>query len=157
MDAGEIRRLVRKSPLLTRAFRGVYPHGTFPVMQPSWGGFVMNTSKTLPGEHWVACFVPAKTTDRSNDVTLFFDSRGKSPRHWGMNFVGRLMLYNDFAVQPKDSVLCGLYSLLFLYMKATGCSMGDVMDLFLHSPHSLQANEELVLNFAKKLDDEQLE
>ncbi len=129
MDAGEICRLVRKSPLLAQAFRGVYPRGTLPVMQPAWGGFLMNTSRSLPGEHWIAIFVPRKTANAPTDVTLFFDSRGKSPSHWGMDFDGRLVLYNDMAVQPKESVLCGLYSLLFLYLKATGCSMGDVVDL----------------------------
>ncbi len=153
MDAGEIRRLAGKSPLLSGAFRGVYPKGTFPDMHPAWGGFLMNTRKSLPGEHWIAVYV---SPEADSDVALFFDSHGKSPRHWGMDFAGRLMLYNDFTVQPKDSVLCGLYSLLFVYLKATGCSMGDVVDLFLHAPDNLQANEEIVLDFADKLNAEQL-
>ena len=73
-----------------------------------------------------------------------------------MDFTNRPMLFNDSAVQPRKSILCGLYSLLFLYLKAAGCSMQDVVDLFQHERSSLEDNEKIVLDFASRLDAEQL-
>ncbi len=153
MDAAEIRRLVSKSKMLSHVFRGVYPKMTFPLrVDPPWGAVLMNTrERGSLGEHWVCYFTPEK----DEELTIFFDPRGKSPEEWNMKFRGQLMLYNDVPVQPRGSIFCGLYCLLFVYMKARGCSLWDILDIFHHE--QLESNERIVLNFASKLNTEQLE
>ena len=147
MDAEEIRQYVECSSVLKETFRGVYPNFTYPV-ELSWGSYIINSEPDMPGRHWLAAY-KCKTDDVSNKVLLFFDSFGKSPAEWHMDFAGDEVLYNDIRVQPADSELCAMYCIYFIYLKNMNFTMSDIIDSFYKKNNEL--NDMMMLNFAAEL------
>lgn len=142
MDAEDIRRYVELSSTLKTGFRGVYPNYAYPV-ELSCGSYIINSQGGLPGGHWLAVH-----KSRSEDLLLFFDSYGKSPREWDMEFEGYQVLYNDRCVQPAGSKLCALYCLYFILLKNKQLTMADIVQSF-HVDK--QDNDIMMISFAARL------
>lgn len=142
MEAREILNLVDSSELLRRNFKGIYPNHAYPE-NLECGSYILNSERAgSAGGHWLAVH---KSTEL--DLVLFFDSLGRSPKAWLMDFPGQVVLFNDIRIQPEGSNLCGLYSLYFIYLKHSNWSMLDIIDTFKREKN----NDIMMLNFAAEL------
>jgi hypothetical protein len=77
----------------------------------------------------------------TRDGTIeMMDSLGKPPTHYDfdVNYA-----YYSRAVQPTNSLLCGLYVLYYLYWRTRGVSMHDILSTLKH-PHK---NDAIVARF----------
>jgi len=149
MDASQIRLLAARSDVIKQTFMGVFPkdglasrfHGEIPK-----GSYVLNSDISgSSGRHWLGLY---KATAGGN-LLLFFDSFGRAPSHYGMSFPGHLTLYNDVAVQPRESISCGIYVLFFIYRKNLGDSLAEIISAF--DWEHLFKNERTVNDFVTEL------
>jgi hypothetical protein len=100
--------------------------------------FVCNTDPIdEKGTHWVAYWF------RNSHECEFYDSFGRRPEDYDdrlRDFVDRnalLCLYNNVQVQPDSTTTCGLHVLFYLYCRAKGIPMTEVIR---------QTSESLVLD-----------
>ena len=105
--------------------------------------FVSNTQpSSKPGEHWVAFFLS------SSDSVEFFDSYGLAPSVYG--FFIKPSARNSFTIQQLDSNVCAHYCIFYLYHRARGKSMYQIVSSF--SRDDLVWNDLSVSRFVTKLD-----
>jgi hypothetical protein len=96
--------------------------------------------KTHKGLHWVAFFFKNKHSIE------FWDSYGKSPKHY--NFIFKIRQSNKMILQSYNSDVCGLYCIMFLSLRANGVSFLKIKKMFSKNTFS---NDCIVLTYFKKL------
>ena len=136
MDTNQLRRLL--APV--HGFKGVYSRDTLPKQVTYPCALICNTDQASgPGEHWVAMYID------SLGYGEYFDSYGILPLHKGMtNFMNHVCTYwkyNTQKLQGKNSRVCGHYCIVYLWCKAHGHSMDDMVKLY--GPN-LKQNDDLV-------------
>ena len=67
----------------------------------------------MGGSHWVAFFREANSY-----VMEFFDSFGYPPSFYGFHLQENTRVFNHYHLQSNESVLCGEYSLIFLFLRS---------------------------------------
>lgn len=146
MDAEQILSLVRESDLLQKTFRGVFRRDGLLFLGeniPS-GSYILNSTDTLPGEHWLAM----SKTSAELPLCVFFDSMGRPPSFYGITIAGHSIVYNERQVQPAGTATCALYCLYFLHQKCMGANMAEILGSF-HNDRT--QNEDFVEDFARLL------
>ena len=156
MDGQQIRSLARESSLLDAEFRGVFRRDeleTFCEQLPNFpsGGYLINTSQIMPGEHWVCLYKSAESVP----LCVFFDPMGYPPSFYDIKLpLNQSIVFNDRQLQPVGTMTCGLYCLFFLHRKASGATLVQIVDSF--DPVRLFRNEDIVFDFASALADGKL-
>nr|DAC81397.1 TPA_asm: adenain [Pimephales minnow adintovirus] len=121
------------------------PVRTLPTMA------IVNTDPAgLPGEHWLAVYLPEQ------GPACFFDSFGNPPNSPRFpttieHFLATnhpQVLYSDRRVQDYSSNTCGQHCLFFLYHLAKGCDYDRVMKLY---SEDYIKNDKMVSRFVKRL------
>lgn len=115
MLSPEIVEFFKSFPELNRFFLGVFSIDTLPRKIALNHFLICNTDTSNgSGIHWFALF---RSTKRNLEC---FDSLGvtneKQEILRGINFVGvKKLKFNESQIQPDDSILCGQYSIYFLF------------------------------------------
>ena len=119
-------------------FRGVFACNMLPkgIVYNRPAGYVVNTDpSTLPGEHWVAIYLPLHGPGE------YFDSFGQPPINREIvNFLDKNSpsgwIYNTVQIQEavSTSTVCGNYTILFLLSKLTRMSLCDFQLLYKRQP-----------------------
>lgn len=130
MQNHQIMDVVRRLPELQRIFRGVYASDTLPVHVGRFpSAYVSNTDPINDeGSHWVAFWFQSPTESE------FYDSFGKLPEDYSTQlreFIDRnalTCLYNNIQVQPRFTSTCGYHVLFYLYYRAKGYSMKNILN-----------------------------
>lgn len=147
MEGSEINELMNASDVLREYNCGVYAKDQLPAGLPLGGAYVVNSQNSeLPGRHWLSFWRnPAMNTN----VVESWDSLGRPPSHYGIHLSGDMVvLYNNRRIQSDQSGTCGLHAVFFLYYKATGASMEQILDVFSEDKVD---NDGIVTRFAERL------
>lgn len=91
---------------------------------------IVNTQPaSLPGEHWVAFYRPARTFHIE-----FFDSYGQPPERYGFSVdlsspqVSNI-IFSNFPLQGYGSSVCGHYCLLFIFFRSKLDSLASAIKI----------------------------
>lgn len=130
MNSYQLEAILSNDKYARTYFRGVKARDQFvkeTLMSPAC--YVVNTDKSnQPGAHWLAIWID------SNDAVVYFDSYGLPPFY--LDVSSKLLSYssdlnhNQHLLQSETTVVCGHYCVLFLLMRARGCSFEKTIDVF---------------------------
>ena len=119
----QLKRWMRK----LRNFRGVFALDEMPHLLSGEHNLIVNLdTRNLPGSHWVAIHI-------QHANAYYFDSQHLSEPHpmlyhHLLKYCNVKQIYTwRFAVQPKNSKLCGPHCVYFLYHGMPACSERDVI------------------------------
>jgi len=123
---------------------GIYAIDTLPVVVKYPAALIINLSVSRSGgSHWVCVYI-----NRHGDG-YYFDSLGNPAPRPILKFLRRnckSFRVNTTKYQADQSVLCGLFCIVFLYFKARN---QNVLSKF-HT-RNLKQNDRLVLEYVKKI------
>ena len=133
MNAGELRRVIASDLYLSQKVTGIYAVNTLPDtgLQASHGIIANIDEWGSAGTHWIAMF-----RDPRGGQGEFFDSFGRRPEYYDIRFKNFLTLncasitYNTMSLQDKYSPTCALYVLYYLFRRARGQCMSDILSCF---------------------------
>lgn len=151
----ELLRIISRDKTLSNIFIDVFPVNELPTLHYASNKplcLIVNTdASNLNGKHWIALYI-----DKDN-VGEVFDSFGQRPpsyvQRW-MNLNTRFWYYTSLPVQSMYSSFCGLFCIYYLYHKARGKSLANILSDF--HPNNLPLNDYVVHNFIVKLYDQTL-
>lgn len=126
MDTKEIQICLKKiNPAMQF---NVFPANRIPVRVSLPFFLVSNLDPdTKPGSHWVAIHID------KNGMGEYFDSFGRKPtKHLEafLNVNTKKWFYNNEVIQNYFSSLCGMYCLIFLYLRNKGIRMSNFVEMF---------------------------
>ena len=118
-------------------FLGVYAADRIPRLDEKQEHYpcalIANTDpSTESGEHWIAYYLSSP-----NSPIEFFDSYGLEP-----NFYPNLpkftspLVHNSASLQSLNSLVCGHYCLLFIYLRSRNKSIAKIVRFILSNSHS---------------------
>ncbi len=114
------------------------------------GMYIVNTDYSWnEGKHWVAFNFP------SHGPCEFFDSLGREPEYYHLEFENILMLNGPeylallTPIQADDSTLCGQYCIYYTLSRVGGLSMPDIMSTF--TENDTRGNDVKMNTFINKL------
>ena len=119
-----LKYLLRNSKV---TFLGVFASDRIPLLSAISAFtpccYVANTEQTgWGGAHWVGFYYPTP------DKLEFFDSFAKLPKEYGYDFPKTIQIqHNKIQVQGRRSTVCGQLSIYFLYHRAQGFPMNDII------------------------------
>jgi Adenovirus endoprotease len=119
MDTVEIDFLMKNNRFTKPFFRGVYSCDKLPkkIFKKTPFCIVVNTDPSyMPGTHWLAFWI-----ERNPKCIEMLDSFGVAPNPRFYSFLRKYsnrVMYSNIQFQSDTSMVCGLYCLLFLYLKA---------------------------------------
>jgi len=133
MNNRQIHTILTSNALTRNCFEGVYALEEIKgkVIKNN-SGIIVNLSKsTEPGTHWVSIFKPFK------GPTEYFDSFALGPwiKQEIIDFLPELFLYNGKRLQSEISTACGQYCIYFIFKRARGYSMREILSEFDTSSH----------------------
>ena len=134
-----------------KTFLDVYPCDLLPrnliTKRPT--GIVVNTHPhTMPGEHWLALYLPAKGPGE------FFDSYGVDPDNpripetitaflWRQ---GKEIIFQKRQLQNPSAVTCGYHCVFFLQNRTKGLPFDQILKLY---SEDATKNDRMVVEFVK--------
>lgn len=95
---------------------------------------------TKPGSHWVAIYIDSK------GIGEYFDSFGRKPTGSHEVFLKtncKKWIYNNIVLQNYFSSYCGIYCLVYIYLKFNHVSMSQFIRMFCNNT---LYNDQLVHN-----------
>lgn len=121
-------------------YLGTFAMDQIPVTQLRPAYMVINTHPAnRRGQHWIAMVLG------HNDVIEYFDSFGMLPPRGGirsyLNENSREWLFSDKTLQHPQSVSCGPFCCVFLYLRSRRCTFREFLNQF---GDDLEANEDTV-------------
>lgn len=140
MDTTELKICLGQYGFLEKQSIGVFPADQLPKITRLPSSFIANTDdSTRDGQHWVAFHI-------SDDKKLeYFDSYGMKPNNkYFETFIKkfRKQICNKQRLQGPLSTTCGQYALAFLFHRAQGLSLDEIVGKF--SKNDLHENDHLV-------------
>ncbi len=147
MNTQQIKRALERDPKTAKKFCGVFPADQLPKSLSTFPcGFVANTDpSTKPGTHWVVFYFPTYNPGE------FFDSYGQTPEHYNESFKTYFELYewkrNTRKLQSSWTDVCGHYCIFYLYQRACGYSMNNIVNMF---GNNTELNDRKVSCYVKK-------
>lgn len=128
MDSLDIAKCLKKSARLKYTY-GVFPCDKLPIKIKKPALVVANTHPSFkPGEHWVAFHFD------ENGKGEYFDSYGSRPiNKYFKQFLNRNCIkyvFNKQRLQSDFTSLCGNYCCIYLYNKARGASLSNILNQF---------------------------
>ena len=144
MNNNQISHLLSRHLATKSIFCGVYALDTLPCerRRRSPAAYIVNTDPHyLPGTHWILCYFP------TTGCAEYFDSFGKIPPPKIREFLGKRYKYNRFMLQNIFSSVCGQYTIYYIFKRAEGFSMDQVIH-YLHQIGPMLADD-LVNSFVE--------
>ncbi len=147
MNTQQIERALKHNPKTVKRFCGVFPSDRLPKSLSTFPcGFVANTDpSTEPGTHWVVFHFPNPKTCE------FFDSYGQKPEHYSESFKTYLKPFeqerNVRKLQSSWTEVCGHYCIFYLYQRACGHSLNNIVNMF---GNNTLSNDRKVSCYVKK-------
>ncbi len=130
MNTQQIKRTLEHNSKTAKKFCGVFAADQLPKSLSTFPcGFVANTDpSTEPGTHWVVFHFP------NHKTCEFFDSYGQQPEHYSESFKTYLEPFewkrNVRKLQSSWTEVCGHYCIFYLYQRACGHSMKNIVSMF---------------------------
>ncbi len=130
MNTQQIKRALEHNSKTAKKFYGVFPADQLPKSLSTFPcGFVANMDpSTEPGTHWVVFYLPTYNTCE------FFDSYGQQPQHYSESFKTYLEPFewehNVRKLQSSWTDVCGHYCIFYLYQRACGYSLNNIVNMF---------------------------
>jgi hypothetical protein len=126
MNGGSIDSILISALCGTQTrYLGVYALDQIPVTLTRYPcAYVANTDPiSRPGQHWTAFYHVSPTQ------LEFFDSYGSPPHDYEFPIPPDLtsLRYNSYPLQTLTSSVCGQYCIFYLYQRAHGVSLLDVV------------------------------
>lgn len=151
MDTLQLSHALLNNPHTRKTFLDVFPSDQLPVKRVTQrpASLVVNTHPHhLPGEHWLAIYLPDHNTRE------FFDSYGNPPfsslfPKTIMEFLNKNsneVLFHSKRLQGPTSTTCGHHCLFFLHHRCRGAPFDDVVKMYTPKP---EQNDRMVLSFVK--------
>lgn len=146
MNTLEINQILTKDKVSRQHFLGVFARDRLPKIVNYPASLVFNTDDSdKPGMHWIAIYFSSK--NRAD----YFDSLGENPQKYGVDKYlfenSSHFQFNNTKIQSDFSNYCGLYSILFIYLK----SRGNTMDKIINHFQKIKESDKYLENFLKKL------
>lgn len=143
MNNLEIERHLRSNEITSKHFIGVYPSDQSPKKLMKPGEFLIFNACTANsgGCHWGAVICGVRS------VTIM-DSSGLQTHLLAekiYKYISRhkkRVISNRVQIQHENSVLCGKFCLVMVYLKSLKFSTRKILSLF--STHNLKSNDEIV-------------
>lgn len=126
----EISKMLMTDCYTRNSFMGVFPQDYLPCCVSSYpAAYVCNTHKhTQEGEHWVGMFFEGPGAGE------YFDPLGLPPiyKSWEkfMDTSCSDWTFNNKTIQSVSSNACGYHVVHYLLLKARGCSLARVLEIF---------------------------
>lgn len=136
MNSKQIYFALIQNKVTRDKFDGIYSRDTLKdiFVRPKF--IICNTDYSYnKGKHWVAFYF-----DKKGNVE-FFDSLGKPLKHYGKEFVlfakmfAKKIKKTEIRTQPKNSKLCGIYCLFFIYFRCKGYSFDKIVN-YMKKPYT---------------------
>lgn len=128
MNSKQLYFALSKNKITKGKFDGIYSKDTLQDIVTKPELIICNTDPSYkPGKHWVLFFF-----DKEGNAE-FFDSLGKSPNHYGKEFVLFAKMFSKkikstgIRVQPGNTALCGMYCLFYAYFRCKGYKMNYIL------------------------------
>lgn len=144
MNTHQIQCAIDCEQEMSKQIIGVFAADQIPFHRSTPFGFIVNTDpQSLPGKHWIACYVD------SNNVLEIFDSYGNSSNIRSL-FINRYMkdfhrtMINPKRLQSSNSRVCGQYCLFYLMCRCRGYTMTDITNIF---SQDFELNDQYVFDF----------
>lgn len=147
MNTSQISRLLYRN----KSFLDVYPSDLLPkrylAQRPV--GLVVNTHPHhLPGEHWIAIYLPPEGPGE------FFDSYGTAPDDPRLpKTIAKFLehqaeetVFQQNQLQHPRAVTCGHHCVFFLESRAGGLSFDQILKLY---SHDVLKNDRMVIRFVR--------
>ena len=149
MNTLQLNHVLTSNPVTKKYFNGVYPKDTLELIENKPSLIICNTDTSEgEGKHWILIHF-------NNNEVEFFDSLGKNPLDYGVEFFNFMKKYasecnfTSIRVQPRNSDLCGQYCVFFAHKRCQGYNMKYILNN-LPSPHVIKLFSEIYLkNFTK--------
>jgi len=144
MWTDQILKIVLHDCFSASILTGIYSLNHLPAIVKAPAAVIVNLSPSYQqGTHWT-CIVINK-----NNRAFYFDSLAQKPPKSIVHFLRRnssIYRVNNVQYQADDSVLCGLFCLVYIYYKVRNI---NILKTF--SKTNLQRNDQLVLNHVRKI------
>lgn len=129
MNTYEIESIINCDKFSQNKWLGVFAFDKLPKIDIYPSCLILNTDKSKdPGSHWLAIYFSKSRTAE------FFDSFGQQPDYFELDEYLRensnKIIYNDVTIQGLGSNYCGLYSILFLYLRNRGHNFSKIINFF---------------------------
>lgn len=150
MDSTTLGRLLRTNEITKYQFGGVKAADeiwTIPRSEEQMFYILNNEPAYMRGGHWLAILIGSRTAE-------FFDSAGQPPEAYSTAFKDFLMThsrrykFNSKKIQHSNSDTCGLYCMIYIYLRIIGFEMNDIVMMF---KLQLKDNDKLVEALSKIL------
>lgn len=142
MNTHKLIGLCKNDPELKLLFAGVFPADQLPKSSIYPAAYIVNTDpRNKPGTHWIAIYIDYEMCGD------YFDSYGRKPLPGFKTFLDKNCIeweYNSKQIQAPLTSVCGQYCLYFLYHRARGVSMREIVQRF--GQDKLE-NDKLVMEF----------
>jgi hypothetical protein len=120
MDSCQIDRILRKNPVTCKCYEGCFPADKIPTKFQSYPrGMVVNTDvSNMPGEHWVAIYIPNSHHVEFYDSLCEWPSNSPEINQFLSRF--KFIKHNGIYYPPIQSPLsksCGEHVIYFLHMR----------------------------------------
>ena len=122
-------------------FNGAFSRNNLPKIKD--GAYIINLEdENSKGTHWVALFI-----DRN--LAVYFDSFGIEyiPQEVLNKIKDKSITHNIFRIQNNESVMCGLYCIVFIEYMLAGKTLLDYTNLF--SPNDYKNNDKIIYKYFK--------
>ena len=144
MWTDDLLQFVLKDCKTASVVTGIYAIDTLPVQVKHPAALIVNLSPSASGgSHWVVIFID------KNRRGFYFDSLGRKVPKPIMKFLRRNCIYfkmNRTQYQHDDSILCGLFCIIFIYFKVRN---QNILKSF--NTKDLKKNDLLVLKLVRKI------
>lgn len=140
MNTGQIDRLLRC--LVPAGYVGTFPSDAIPIVKRRPAYFVVNTDpRRERGEHWIAIVL------LSNGIGEYFDPLALDyiapPTDLYLQATCRRYRRNNLVLQHPQSLSCGLFCCVFIFLRAHGVSFESFLHHFQDNT-TLDENEQHV-------------
>ena len=145
MNTLEIELVMKRDNLSKKSWLGVFPKDRLPYIFSYPAALIFNTDNSdEPGSHWIAIYFGR------NRKAEFFDSFGNSPSFYDLNQYleqnSTSFVYNNTQIQGYNSNYCGLYALLYIYLRNRGNNLQKIINFFKSRPNNDKQIAEFLIN-----------
>ena len=157
MYANQLKNLVKSDRKILKIFGGILPKDKLPTHKPLRNtAYIVNTDHSGgKGEHWLLLYCMVSGGGGGGSSLLYFvDPLGKAPNHYNSQLSSFCSKFQKIVtlshpIQHRESQLCGLFVMYFLYHLARGHDLKSVQSQFY--ARNLKSNDRIVFRFCWKM------
>lgn len=142
LSSEQLMCMIKCDPLMRENVLGVFPADQLQRLNVGQGLILNTKPHHHPGEHWLAIY-------NSGNFVEVFDSLAALTDKSEIDFkkIYYNVHFNKRSIQCFDSLVCGHYSIFYLFLKVRDISFQDFLDMF--SP-TCEISDDYVYNFINR-------